>query len=235
MIATLALTLALNPFLPTPQDTLRVGGHPGPLTLTAGADTVDNFLVVDGERQPVMTFVQTVSEVPDGYLVVQENIRPGGQTVSLDSVLVASATLATVWHADVTPSGSRRVTFADGRARGTATDPSGATVDLDDPVPPGRFDYSLVTLVADRMPLAEAHRFTLATWDITRGSQFVDYTVTGAETVSVGGQDFDTWRVVVDFGGASATRWVDRRTRKEVRVAFSTSRGEMVGELRGSS
>jgi len=59
-----------------PTDTIRVG-HAHQLTLpTPGVDTVDTYMVADGERQHVAVYIQTVVAYEYGYQIVQENRRP---------------------------------------------------------------------------------------------------------------------------------------------------------------
>ncbi|MEJ2207297.1 MAG: hypothetical protein P8170_24745 [Gemmatimonadota bacterium] len=226
----LPLALALATLVPTPADTVTAGTLS--LALTAGADTVDNYVVAGGERRLAITYIQTVSEADDGYLIVQENIRTGGQVVSLDSILVARRSLATVWHGDVTPVGSRHVAFDGRRVRGTVVDSLGEATPVDEAIPSGLFDYSIAMMVANLLPLEEGYEATLATYDIHRGPQFVHVNVSGTEEVTVGGARFDAWRMDVDFGGPPVTRWVDRATRRELRVEVELGERRMVSEAR---
>jgi hypothetical protein len=225
----LAIVLVASPQV----DTIRVGHPSAPGALPAGVDTVDAYLQQNGERLPTVTFVQTIAETPDGFLVVQENVSRSGSTISLDSIAVARGTLATVWHGDVTPEGSRHVAFSPGRMAGTHADTLGHETPIDASIPDRMFDYSLLTLIADRLPLAEGFSATIALYDITRGPVYVPIRVTATESVSLGGLDAEAWKMEVDLGPRVVTRWVERSTGRELRWSVELPDGRtMVGERR---
>jgi hypothetical protein len=184
------LPLAAPAALPaqaTKPDTIRVG-HP----LVAGAlsprvDSTDTYFVApSGERRLGVVYAETVTPVPGGFLVVQHNARPDGRTLSLDSVEVDGRTLAPRRHVDVTPRGGHRVTFANGRLTGTATDSAGVARSVDQPVALGAIDYSLGSLVVPHLPLREGYVATLVLHDITRGPQSTTVRVLGREEVTHG-------------------------------------------------
>lgn len=215
-----------------PGDTIRVGDASLVATLAAGVDTVDNYVMRDGDKQLVVTFVQTITEVPDGYLVVQDNQSDGGVTLSLDSIVVAHGTLATVWHGDVTPIGARHVEFSPGRMAGVAVDTLGQEEPVDVEVPPGLFDFSIMTLVVDRLPLSVGYKATVATFDITRAAVYVPIEVMALETIQLNGSTFEAWKIDVDLGQVIVTRWVERDTRQELKWSFTFNGREMTGERR---
>jgi len=228
MFASLTLCLAL---LATPAaDTVRVGDRP--LALSAGVDTVDNYVLRDGTERHVVTYVQTVDVVPEGYLVVQENLGVSGAMLSLDSILLAEGSLATMWHGDVTPSGRRHVVFADGRMRGIVVDSLGRESAVDTEVPPGLFDYSVAMLVADHLPLAVGYEVTLATYDITRGPVPVSVAVLGVDTLRVGTEVHEAWRMDVTFQGPAVTRRVDRASLHELEWELPLADRRMMGRRR---
>lgn len=223
-------TLVLSLVMLGPADTLHVGDRS--LTIPTGVDTIDNYVVRDGEEQLVVTYVQTITRVPEGYLVVQENVSRSGVTMSLDSLLLAEGSLATVWHGDVTPNGRRHVSFADGRVRGISVDSLGTETAVDTTIPPGLFDYSIATLVADHLPLEAGYEATLATYDITRGPAHVSLEVVAVDTMSVHGETREAWRMEVAFDGRNVTRWIDRRTRRELEWALQFEGRRMIGRRR---
>ncbi len=228
MFASLTLCLAL---LATPAaDTVRVGDRP--LALSAGVDTVDNYVLRDGTERHVVTYVQTVDVVPEGYLVVQENLGVSGAMLSLDSILLAEGSLATMWHGDVTPSGRRHVVFANGRMRGIVVDSLGRESTVDTEVPPGLFDYSVAMLVADHLPLAVGYEVTLATYDITRGPVPVSVAVLGVDTLRVGTEVHEAWRMDVTFQGPAVTRRVDRASLHELEWELPLADRRMIGRRR---
>lgn len=226
LAAFLTITLA-------PADTIRVGDPTVHAALAGGVDSVDNYIVQDGERRLVVTFVQTITETPEGYLIVQENRGANGTLRSLDSIAVARGTLATTWHGDVTPQGSRHVEFREGRMTGVTVDTLGHETPVDEPVPAGFFDYSIMTLVADRLPLSVGYEATVATYDVTRSAVYTPIEVVGVESIRVNGTEFDTWRMEVHLGEQTVTRWVDRATGKELRWSVTLGSREMIGERRG--
>src|SRR5690349_16085426 len=147
-LAALVVPAALHAQDAQRPDTIRTT-HPVVATvLAAGVDTVDTYFVSPtGERRLGVVYVETVTPVAGGFRIVQRNERPNGQLLSLDTVEVDARTLAARWHSDMTPRGSRRVTFADGRMTGSATDTAGTASPVDQPVAAGAIDYSLGSLV----------------------------------------------------------------------------------------
>ena len=223
LIPLVALTLA-------PPDTVRVGNPSLPTALSPGVETVNNYVVRDGNKHLVLTFVQTITEVPDGYRIIQENRRLNGAVVSLDTIIVVRGTLATAWHGDMTPLGKRHVAFGHGRMTGVALDTLDRQTQIDVEVPSGLFDYSIMTLVADRLPLKVGYKATVATYDITRGEVYVPIEVVGMESIVIDGTTFDTWKMEVDLGGPKVSRWVERDTRKEIKWSVKFNGREMIGE-----
>jgi hypothetical protein len=230
MLTSILLSLLIS--APTPSDTIRVGD----VTLRRpiiGTDTIDTYMMSDGDRRPVAVFVQTTTEADGGYLVVQENRGPSGALLTLDSIFLSDGSLATSWHGDVTPEGSRHVRFSgNGRVRGVAVDTLGQESRIDEEIPAGLFDYSLLTLVADRLPLSAGYSATLATYDITRGPIFITLGVLAEETISLGQESFDVWRMEIALGEQTVTRWVERSTGRELRWSVTFGAREMIGERR---
>lgn len=214
-------------------DTIRVG-HPLVATvLAARVDTVDTYFVnAAGARQLGVVYVETVVPVKDGFLVVQRNTRPNGMVVSLDTVEVDGRTLAARWHSDLTPRGRRRVTFANGRMTGTATDSAGAATPVEQAVAAGAIDYSLASLVVPHLPFREGYVATLALHDITRGAQSTTVRVLGREDVVVKGATVSAWKIVLDYGGFTATQWIDPVARHALRTEVARGPMKIVAERR---
>jgi hypothetical protein len=213
-------------------DTIRLGDPTLTGILQSGVDTIDAYVVREGQRQLAVTYVETIVETASGYLVIQENRNASGVVLTLDTLAVTRGSLATEWHGDVTPTGRRHVTFAGERMTGVEVDSAGVETSIDERVPAGRFDYSIMSLVTNRLPLAAGYRATLATYDIARGPVDVSFTVGGPETIAVGGASFDTWRIEVDLGPRIVTRWVERGTGRELRWSVSLPGRELIGEPR---
>jgi hypothetical protein len=214
-------------------DTIRTG-HPVVATvLAAGVDTVDTYFVnAAGQRQLGVVYVETVVPVKDGFLVVQRNTRPNGAIVSLDTVEVDGRTLVARWHSDLTPRGSRRVTYANGRLTGTSTDSAGAVTPVEQAVAAGAIDYSLASLVVPHLPLREGYVATLALHDITRGAQSTTVRVLGREDVAVKSGTVSAWKVALDYGGFTATQWIDPAAKHAVRTEVARGPMKIVAERR---
>jgi len=230
MIAHLVLPALL--LGPVAGDTIRVGEPTVAGTLQPGVDTIDAYVIRDGQRQLVVTSVETIVETASGYLVIQENRNGSGVIMTLDTVAVTHGSLATEWHGDVTPAGRRHVTFTGGRMTGVGVDSVGVETSIDERIGTDRFDYSLLSLITNRLPLATGYRATLATHDIARGPVDVPFTVRGAETIAVSGASFDTWRIDVDLGPRIVTRWVERGTGRDLRWSVTLPGRELIGEPR---
>jgi hypothetical protein len=201
--------------------------------LAAGVDSTDTFFVApSGERRLGVVYVETVVPVSGGVLVVQRNARPDGRLLSLDTVEVDGRTLAARWHSDLTPRGSRRVTFANGRMTGTATDSAGAVTPVEQSVAAGAIDYSLGTRLVPHLPLREGYVATLALHDITRGPQLTTVRVLGREDVTVKGATVSAWKVALDYGGFTATQWIDAAAKRTVRTQVERGTTKMVVERR---
>jgi hypothetical protein len=216
-------------------DTVRAGGSGyQSLELPLGIDSTHAFMVRDSTRVKVMTYVETISETPEGYLIVGENIRPDGASVTLDSVAVARGTLAPFWHSDVTPTGRMRVTYDGGTMRGTAVDTAGGESAVEAPVAPGAFDYSIGRLIINQLPLAPGYGGVLLTHDVKRGAIPVGFRVVGEESVTVGGRTADAWKVEMDYGTFKAERWIDRETKADLRTRVVAGGREMIVEPAGA-
>jgi hypothetical protein len=212
-------------------DTVRAGAHGSDsLQLVPGVDSTDTFIVRDTARVRIMTYVETVSETPEGYLIVGANVTPGGATVSLDSVLVERGTLAPRWHSDLTPAGRSRVSYVGDRMAGTAVDTAGAESSMEAAVAAGAFDYSMARLVINQLPLTLGYEGVLLTHDIRRGTIPVAFQVVGEETVTVGGRAADAWKVEMNYGAFTAERWIDRVTREDLRTRVVVNGREMLVE-----
>lgn len=209
-------------------DTIRAGGAV-PLRLEVGVDTSHTYAIRGDERRKLMTYVETVSAVPQGFLIVGQNVRPDGQSFSVDSVIVDSTTLAPLWHADHSPAGHMAVRYAGTRLTGTS-DSAGSSKAIDVEVAPGAFDYSMARLIINQLPLAPGYAGVVLAHDIRRGAVPLPFHVTGEEEITVGGTTAKAWKVEVDLGRARAVRWIDQATRKDLRTSVTFPGGEMVAE-----
>lgn len=214
-------------------DTVRAGA-PGfdRFELPIGTDSTDTYAVREGQRRRLVVYVETVSALPGGYLIVGANVRPDGSTVTLDSVVVADGSLRPRRHSDLTPAGRMSVVYADGRVTGQLVDTAGAATPVDAPVADGAFDYSMAHLVVNRLPLQAGYSAVLLTHDVKRGPIPIGIRVLGEEMVTVHGIATKSWRVEVDYGTFRSERWIDQETRRDLRTTVSANGMDLVAEPR---
>jgi hypothetical protein len=199
-------------------DTLRPGDARLAAFAPPAADTSDVWMERDTAVRPVGVFTQHVIPASHGgrpaHTVVQRMEMRG--RVILDSVTVQGGSWAPVRHAAVTPAYRLAAEYRDGRVRGVRADSTGEKP-LDAALSGARFDFSLATLLAQGLPLREGYAACLPSYDVARGSEMlVGVRVTGAETVTLKGRSHDVWVVEIDYGGGTATYYMDRATRREV-------------------
>jgi hypothetical protein len=217
----------------SPRDTVRAGAaSTGGRSLAVGADTSRTYLVRNGERRLIATYIESVSLTPEGTLLVGGNVGPNGALLTIDSVVVATGSLAPVSHSDFTPGGRTRVRFTGGRMRGSAIDGGGRSSGIDSAVPAGVYDYSIASRVVNLLPLRVGYDVVLPTYDIHRGPQFARVTVLAEEELEIGGKREPAWKVEMTFGRIKATRWIHRGTRKDLRTVVDAGGTAMVVEYR---
>jgi len=212
------------------QDTVRAIPGTWGAAPTVGTDTASVYFLRNGNRQLGITYVETISATSDGFLLVQRNVRPNGALVTLDSISMAKETLAPLWHADVTPRGSMRVSFAGGRMRGSATDTAGVVTVVDTTVPPGALDFSVAGSFVRLLPLRADYAAVLLSYDIHRGVIYTSVRVDGEEDIEIGGTRAQTWKVAITNGGRTTQHWIDQRTRRELRVTVDMGSAQMIME-----
>lgn len=199
-----------------PADTI-VTGHAAvrDATIRTGTDTTEIFGTRDGKRQRVATGIQSVTRTAGGYLVVHTSQGRGG--LSIDSVTIATSTLAPLRHTEAFLGRTTNLTYAGGRVTGTATD-SGVTKAIDIPVPAGRFDFSTLQQVTASLPLATGYEAVVLTYDVaTKKERAIGFSVAGREAISWGGAEVDAFKTVTDFTTHKVTRWIDAKTRRDLR------------------
>jgi hypothetical protein len=207
------------------SDTLRAVVATWAAQPTVGVDTALVYFNRGGQRQLGITYVETVAKTPAGYLVVQQNVRPTGQVVTLDSIEIAAGTLAPIWHADVTPRGRMRVEFAAGRMKGKATDLAGASSAVDSAVAAGAMDFSTAASFVRLLPLKAGYHAVLLTNDVHRGTVPVEIRVTGEESVDVAGRAVKAWVVENTTAGRTVRRWIEQASRREIKVLVDMGNG----------
>src|SRR5690606_38318563 len=99
-----------------------------------------------------------------------------------------------------------------------------------DAVLQGAFDYSMARMVINQLPLAPGYSGVVITHDIRRGAVPLPFRVTAEEEITAGGKASMAWQVEVDLGQATATRWIDQETRKDLKTVVAFAGGQMVAE-----
>ncbi len=224
----LAVLAALGSGGQVQADTIRADGKVS-LRLEAGVDSSQTYALRGDDRRKIMTYVETVSEVPQGFLIVGENVRPDGESFSVDSLIVDRVTLAPLWHADHSPAGRMDVRYEGARLKGTS-DSAGSSRRVDVEVVPDAFDYSMARMIINQLPLAPGYAGVVLAHDIRRGAVPLPFRVLGEEEITVRGKPAMSWKVEVDLGRATAVRWIDQATRKDLRTSVTFPGGQMVAE-----
>ncbi|HVT39121.1 MAG TPA: insulinase family protein [Gemmatimonadaceae bacterium] len=106
------------------------------------------------------------------------------------------------------------VTYAAGRAKGSATTPAqgGAkTIAVDAEVPAGAIDDNLVTVILPALKWASGAKFSVVVFQSGKGSALtLSIAVAGEESVKVPAGTFDAWKADVTGGPAPITVWIEK-------------------------
>lgn len=228
--AVLALALAVPAPSSAQADTVGASVSTWAAEPVVGTDTARVFFERNGTRQLGIIYVETITRTPTGFMIVQQNMRPNGATVTLDTVVFAAKTFAPLWHSDVTPRGSMRVSFESGRVRGTSTDTAGVSQPVDTTAAPDLIDFSVASTFARLLPLASGYSAVLKSYDVHRGVIHTPVRVVGEETLTIGEKQVPAWKIETTSNGQTVTHWIDRSTRRELRVRLSMGQTEMIME-----
>ena len=119
------------------------------------------------------------------------------------------------------------VTYADGRAKGTATAPqpngTAKEIAVDAAVPPGTIDDNMISIVMPTLPWKNGASFKIPIFQSSKNTVSVaTASVSGEETVKVPAGTFDAWKVDIAGLDAPITVWMekagDHRMLKQVLV-----------------
>ena len=117
------------------------------------------------------------------------------------------------------------VTYAGGRARGSATTPGPQgmrTIAVDTTVPPGAVDDNVLQALLPALPLGAGKSFEVPVFASGQGtSKVMTVAVNGSESVTVPAGTFDAWKVDVTGGQVPVTFWVSRSTPRVVKMGFA--------------
>jgi len=212
-----------------PADTITVG-HPAlrGQALKLGADTMEVFIEREGKLQLVQTSIQEISNTPDGILVVF--LGKGRDGLLIDSVLVSPITLAPIRHIEAFPNGKRgRYEFSRGHVTGASTDSTGEHK-VDSAIRDGVFDFSVVQQVTAVLPFSAGYEAVVLSYDVAQTKErAVAFRVIGEERLTIKGQEYAAWKTVMKLDTHEVTRWIDSRTRRDLKVEVSMPNMHMVG------
>lgn len=219
-------------FILASQDTIVVGHH----ALRArephvGVDTTDVFVERDGKRQLINSGIEKVSRTKDGYLVVYESRTPRGPM--LDSITIAASTLAPIRHVEAFGNAGAVLSYGSGRLTGTQVDTTGAKKPVDVAVDPKRFDFSILTQITRMLPAEVGYNAVILTYDVSpMKEKAINYRVVGQEKVTWKGAEVNAMKTVTDFGTHQVSRWMDPKTRRDLKWEIKSPTMHMTGETR---
>lgn len=226
----LALVLAFPASSRAQADTVGASATTWAAEPAIGTDTARVFFERNGTRRLGIVYVEAITRTPTGFMIVQQNMRPNGAIVTLDTVTFAAKTFAPLWHSDVTPRGKTRVSYANGRVRGMSTDTAGVSRSVDTTAAPDLIDFSVASTFARLLPLAVGYSAVLKSFDIHRGVIHTPVRVVGEETLTIGEKQVPAWKIETTSNGQTVTHWIDQATRRELRVRLSMGQAEMIME-----
>ena len=107
------------------------------------------------------------------------------------------------------------VTYADGRAKGSATAPqptgTAKEIAVDAAVPPGTIDDNMISIVMPTLKWKSGSSFKIAIFQSSKNAVTVaTVSVTGEESVKVPAGTFDAWKVDIAGLDAPITVWIEK-------------------------
>jgi hypothetical protein len=196
-------------------------------TIATGVDTTDVFVERDGKLQLINTSIEEISTTSNGILVVF--IGKGRQGVALDSVTINRSTFAPIRHVEVFPGKSATYAFARARVSGSSKDSIGEHK-TDAAIRDGLFDFSVVQQVTRLLPLKTGYEAVILAYDVAQlKERAVVYRVGVEERLTINGNEYATFKTVMDLGTHQVTRWVDAKTHADLKWDVAVANMHMVG------
>ncbi len=117
------------------------------------------------------------------------------------------------------------VTYAGGRARGTATTPGPQgmkTIAVDTTVPAGAVDDNALQALLPALPLGAGRSFQVPVFASGQGtSKVMTVAVSGSESVTVPAGTFEAWKVDVTGGQVPVIFWISKTSPRVVKLGFA--------------
>ncbi len=228
------LALMCRPAVAQHVDTIRVG-HPAlrSASLPLGTDTVDGWILVDGERRPGSTTVRSITRrsTSDGPLFIIHTVHwAAGGDSGTTTMGVRAGDLSLVFHRVKARRDSAAVTATVHHLTGWVVLPNQPTLLIDRALERPVFPVEgQVPWLFPLLPLAEGYGARVPHFSQWEGHEvWATIAVQGSEVVTIDTRSFDCW--VVDAGplgppGYRMTRWIDKRSRRVIQSALRGSGG----------
>jgi hypothetical protein len=205
-------------------DTVRVGSAAlHEFRPHLGVYTIESFHRIDGRDTPLSTTIQAISQERRGevdvYVVHTTHVSEGDTTVG---VIVARASdLALLHHRVTATRDSAAVSVTHGYLTGWVALPDEPVRLIDEPLEGAVFPVEgQVPWLFPLLPLTEGYAAAVPHYSQWEAREtWSSIRVVAAEWITVGGRDFDCWRVDGGelFAGYGVTYWIDKDTRRVVR------------------
>jgi hypothetical protein len=210
-----------------------------------GTDTVDDYAVTDGVRQPTGTSIRSIVRRADGAEPAYEigTVQWGTQAdTTVTTMRIRASDLSLIFHRVKATHDSAAVSASRDHLTGWVVLPDQPVMLLDQALEHPVFGVEgQVPWLLPLLPFAAGYVAAVPHYSEWSGREKWDtVTVVGSEQVQIGSRSYDCWRV--DAGrlgppGYRMTRWIDKRTHRVVQSALrgSTPGGsEYWSYLRGS-
>ena len=186
------------------------------LDFTKLAARRDSF-VVSVQGNPAGSSVYALESRAGGWTVRENTSIMGGMMVQTTTLDTDASLAPTVLAQTMTMQGQvmkTDVTFAAGRAKGSATTPTQTgpqSKAIDIAIPAGTIDSDALQGVLPLFRWAADAKFTLNLFSAGKGTvEPITLTVVGSESVTVPAGTFETWKVEQKGGEAGATLFISK-------------------------
>jgi hypothetical protein len=197
-----------------------------PKLLQLSTDTLEVYLVREGERQHTGTIVDALDTVRvNGELRLQrvytrtDTVLGNGVDTLIDAF--ADLTLRRI-NSRSDGGGVERVEWQGGRIVGSIEQSGKRTREIDTDAADGVYSSASFDLVLRAAPLANGYKITIAAFAGREGTKTVSARVVGTETTPPFGA---TWRVEANFGERTAIFWITKDSRRLVRQLVRVTPG----------
>lgn len=197
-----------------------------PRLLQLSTDTLEVYLVREGDRQHTGTIVDALDTVRVSGELRLQRVYTRTDTVlgnGVDTLIDAFADL-TLRRIDSRSDGGgvERVELQDGRIVGSIEQSGKRTREIDRAAAGGMYSSSSFDLVLRAAPLANGYKLTITAFAGREGAKTVSAKVVGSENVAPFGA---TWRIEANFGERSAIFWITKDSRRLVRQLVRVTPG----------